>query len=396
LDAAEHLRRIVQREGPVPFDRFVDVALYDPEGGFFGRGHGAGRSGADFITSPHVGSLFGRCVGRAFDQWWRALDQLDPFVIVEAGAGDGRLARDVQLAQPDCLDALHYVLVERSSALRDAQRDSLELEPPDEALGAFRRVAGEDQPVPATGTGPLFTSLDAIPAVAFDGVVFANELLDNLPFGIAQFDGERWQEVLIGVADNGRFVELLVPARDRDASRLVASSEGVKVPAGARLPIGRGIDEWFRQCGAALRNGWCCVIDYAASARELFTRDDGWLRTYRGHARGCAPLDEVGAQDITAEVMLEQVHAAAIGASFRLVAETTQADWLRALGIDDLVSAGRAAWEQGAAQGGIDALAGRSVINEAAALTDPGGLGAHHVLVFAHGSAPDVGAAQYA
>jgi SAM-dependent MidA family methyltransferase len=388
MDAAEQLRRIVQREGPVPFDRFVDVALYDPDAGFFGRGRGAGRSAADFITSPHVGSLFGQCVARALDESWRALEQLDPFVVVEAGAGDGRLARDVQRAQPDCMDALRYVMVERSHALREAQRDRLELEPPDEALGAFRRVAGEDHPVPATGTGPLFTSLDEIPAVTFDGVVFANELLDNLPFGIAQFDGERWQEVLIGLREGGGFTELLVPAREVDAIRLTACTDGVPVPAGTRLPIGRGIDEWFRQCGAALRHGWCCVIDYVASARDLVARDGGWLRTYRSHEPGSSPLDDIGAQDITSEVMLEQVRAAALGASFRLVTDTPQAEWLRALGIDDLVAAGRAEWERGAAQGGIDALAGRSTVNEAAALTDPHGLGAHRVLVFAHGSVP--------
>jgi SAM-dependent MidA family methyltransferase len=119
------------------------------------------------------------------------------------------------------------------------------------------------------------------------------------------------------------------------------------------------------------------------------------LRTYRAHDRGTAPLADVGAQDITAEVMLEQVKAAAFGASFRLVAEATQTDWLRGLGIDDLVSAGRAAWERGAAQGGIDALAGRSTVNEAAALTDASGLGAHRVLVFARGSAPAVHVAEH-
>src|SRR5262249_14101057 len=160
--------------------------------------------------------------------------------------------RDVRRAQPECRDALHYVLVERSLALREAQRGRLEIEPPDEALGAFQRVAGEDHPIPAAGTGPLFTSLDEIPAISFDGVVFANELLDNLPFGIAQFDGNRWQEVLVGVGAAGQFEEILVPAREPDVSRLITCTEGAALKAGARLPIGRGIDEWFRQCGAAL------------------------------------------------------------------------------------------------------------------------------------------------
>jgi SAM-dependent MidA family methyltransferase len=386
VDAAEYLRRRIEREGPLPFDRFVDIALYHPDGGFFARGRGAGRAGADFITSPQVGSLFGRCVARALDEWWRRLDEPDPFVVVEAGAGDGRLARDVQRAEPASLPALHYVLVERAEALREAQRDRLELEPPDEALGAFQRVVGEDQPVPAGGTGPLFTSLAEFPAGDFDGVVFANELLDNLPFGVARWDGARWQELLVGAAPSGGFEEILVPAQEVDAQRLHMLTDGVAVEAGARLPIARGIDEWFRQCGAVLRNGWCCVVDYAAPAAELLARG-GWLRTYHGHARGVGPLEAVGAQDVTAEVASEQVHAAATRASFRPVADTTQADWLRTLGIEDLVAAGRDTWERGAARGDLEALAGRSVVNEAAALTDPAGLGTHRVFVFAHGSA---------
>jgi SAM-dependent MidA family methyltransferase len=91
----------------------MDAALYG-DGGFFASGTGAGRSGRHFVTSPEIGSLFGLCVARALDQLWRALDEPDPFLVIEAGAGSGRLAREVQRAQPACSTALRYVLVERS------------------------------------------------------------------------------------------------------------------------------------------------------------------------------------------------------------------------------------------------------------------------------------------
>jgi SAM-dependent MidA family methyltransferase len=377
----EALRRLIRREGPVPVDRFVELALYDADEGFFGRGRGAGRAAGDFITSPQVGSLFGALVARAFDGWWDQLDRVDPFVVVEAGAGDGRLARDVQRAEPRCRRALRYVLVERSVALRDAQRERLPLEPADEALGAFRYDSGEERLVPATGIGPLFTSLDELPAAPFDGVVFANELLDNLPFALVCWDGSHWHEVLVGL-DGDRFVEVLVPGRPADAEMLASLTAGIDLPAGARLPIARGIDDWLRACAAVLRDGWCCFVDYAGDAAALVERGDGWLRTYAEHGRGVAPLEQVGNQDVTADVMIEQLTHAAHAAGLQLVEHRTQAEWLAALGIDELADAGRRAWEAGAARGDLDAIAGRSRVNEAAALTDPHGLGAHDVFVF--------------
>jgi SAM-dependent MidA family methyltransferase len=228
----------------------------------------------------------------------------------------------------------------------------------------------------------VFTALDDLPAVAFEGVVFANELLDNLPFGIAVFDGERWLEVLVAEADDGAFTEVLVPAREIDAAHLAALTEHADVPAGARLPIPRGLDDWLRRCAGVLRRGYCCLVDYADPARALLARGDEWLRTYAGHARGAGPLERVGEQDITADVVTEQLLHAARAVGFTLVDERAQADWLRDLGCDDLVEAGRRTWDAGAARGDLDALAGRSRVNEGAALTDPSGLGAHRVFVF--------------
>ncbi len=341
----------------------MEAALYG-EGGFFASGRGARR---DFVTSPEVGSLFGACVARALDRCWHALDEPDPFLVVEAGAGNGRLARDVGRAAPECLTALRYVLVERSAALRGEQRTRLPLDPPDEALGPFARRTGEDAPVPATAAGPVFATLDELPALhAATGVVFANELLDNLPFGIAEWDGARWQEVRVGT-DDDRFVEVLVP---------MAAPLSIDVPAGTRVPLPAGLERWCAACDHVLRRGFVILIDYMAEIAELPTRP--WLRTYRENDRGMPPLVAPGMQDITADVVVENVLAATHG--FRLSAHTTQAAWLRGLGIDDLADEGARQWREGAHRGDLDALAGRSRVHEAAALTDPAGLGAHHVI----------------
>src|SRR4030088_2544289 len=115
----------IPRQGPIPFDAFVDAALSDPVDGFFARGRGAGRAGRDFVTSPEVGSLFGALVARALDDAWESLGSPDPYLVVDAGAGSGRAPRDVLRAAPRCARALRLVLVERSRTLRDEQRERL-------------------------------------------------------------------------------------------------------------------------------------------------------------------------------------------------------------------------------------------------------------------------------
>jgi SAM-dependent MidA family methyltransferase len=370
VTAAERITQLIHREGPITFDRFMEAALYE-EGGFFASGHGSGRAGRDFITSPEVGSLFGACVARALEAHWRAAGQPDPFLVVEAGAGNGRLAADVLRAVTDCKGALRYVLVERSPVLRAEQRVRLPLDPPDEALGPFVRTPGRDAPTPASGAGPIVTSLEALPALeASDCVVLANELLDNLPFGIAQRNDDGWSEVRVA-ADQGGFREVLVPVDDEKAT-----PDGTFAPT-TRVPIPRGVTKWFEQCDGVMESGTVIVIDYMTTKEELPSRD--WLRTYREHQRGTSPLDAPGTQDITADVVIEQLLRAASG--FRLAHQSTQADWLRGLGIDALSDEGARVWAAGAHRGDLDALAGRSRVNEAAALTDPAGLGAHEVVI---------------
>jgi SAM-dependent MidA family methyltransferase len=382
VSAAEVIAARIHREGSIPFDVFMECALYEPEQGFFARGQGAGRGGHDFVTSPEVGSLFGACVARAIDRNWDALGRPDPFLVVEPGAGRGRLARDIQRAAPECLAALRYVLVERSPSLRAHQREVLPIEPADEALGPFALRAAEEELVAVPAAGPVFASLEDLPEMPVDALVLANELLDNLPFGIAQWDGAGWDEVRVAV-DGSRFVEILVPASESDASALTRVVDGRDLPPRTRLPIPRGVEAWLDECGQAMHTGVVVLVDYFIDVDELLTRGGDWLRTFRGHEQGSDPLDAPGSQDITSDVLRSHVERAAVAAGFSIVADRTQADWLRDLGLDELVADGRRAWDEGAARGDLVALAGRSRVAEGAALTDAAGLGAHRVVSLA-------------
>jgi SAM-dependent MidA family methyltransferase len=386
--AAQVLTERIHRAGPIPFDAFVDGAL-SGEGGFFAQGRGAGRAGRDFVTSPEVGALFGALVARALDRWWADLDRADPYFVVEAGSGRGRLAADVLAAAPECAPALRYLLVERSASLRDAQRELLTLEPLEDAIGPTSVVDDDLAAVPVAGTGPIVASLAELPVLPLVGVVLANELLDNLPFRLVQRAGEAWLEVRVTVGHGTAFAEVLVPATADLAAEadLVASGTPDAIPAGTRLPVPTGTRTWLRESARTVQRGFLLVVDYAATADELAARGpDGWMRTYRDHARGTSPLTAPGEQDITHDVPLEYLLHAAERAGWSLVARTTQADWLASLGIDELVDQARAAWDARAHVGDLDALRHRSRVTEAAALTDPAGLGAHAVLVFAKGS----------
>ncbi|MGH9180000.1 MAG: SAM-dependent methyltransferase, partial [Acidimicrobiales bacterium] len=201
----------------------------------------------------------------------------------------------------------------------------------------------------------------------------ANELLDNLPFHLLERTGEGWLEVRVGAGPD-RLVEVPVPARPdlaTEAGRLAPDA-----PSGARLPLQLEARAWLRDALGVLERGRVVMADYASTTPFLARRPwQEWVRTYRHHARGGHPLEAPGTQDITCEVAVDQLARVRAPA-----ADRSQAEFLAAHGIDDLVAEARRRWEAGAATGGFDAVRARSRVSEAAALTDPAGLGAFRVL----------------
>jgi SAM-dependent MidA family methyltransferase len=323
-------------------------------------------------------------VAHALDEWWAELRRPDPFVVAEAGAGAGTLAAAVLAAAPECAGALRYVMVEQSERLRAEQTLRLSVEPASLVLGPSGRDDPDLGPRTKAGSGPLVTALAELPAGPFDGVVLANELLDNIPFRLLQRSGDiqgrhgdperhqngGWAEVRVG-QDLG---EVLVPAAPALAAE--ADSLAPDAPDEARIPLQRGAGAWLRAALGCLQRGRVVVVDYADTTPSMARRPwTEWVRTYRAHSRGGHPLADLGRQDVTCEVAVDQL------ARVRPpVADRPQAEFLAAYGLDALVDAARQAWEAGAARGDLAALAARSRVTEAAALTDPAGLGAFRVL----------------
>ena len=326
----------------IPFERFMDLALYG-EGGFYTSGGGsAGRRG-DFITSPEVGPLFGAVLARWLDATWIDLGRPEPFRVIEAGAGPGTLARTIASARPQCTDVLDYVAVEHSAEQRQRHPNWV-------------------------------TSSVEMPNGPITGVVVANELLDNLPFRLFVMDGG-WREAFVIAQPDGTFAEILRPTPDVVTLGLPATA-----PHGARVPVQQRAGRWLLEARGRLDRGRVLVIDYASASTAGFAtrpwRD--WLRTYRGHQRGEHYLRSPGAQDITCEVAIDQLVAGA-GEPDTV---RPQAQFLARWGIDELVDEGRQLWAEQAARPTVAAMMMRSRVREAEALCDPAGLGAFAVLEF--------------
>lgn len=370
-DAADVIAGEIDRHGPIGFARYQHLALYGP-GGFYHAG-GAGRADRDFLTSPEVGPLFGAVVANWLDDTWVDLGRPDPFVVVEAGAGPGTLAVAVLAASPRCAAALRYVLVEVSDAQRARHRHRLPITPGAEVFAGSARDA-DGIPIPSSVAGPLVASVPDLPRHIEAGVVVANELVDNLPVDLVERGNDGWLEVRVGHRD-GRFAEVVVPAGDELAR--MADRFAPDAAAGARVPLQRAARAWLRGALDRLERGRVVMIDYArpttAEMAELDWRQ--WLRTYRRHQRAGSVLELPGSSDVTCDVALDQLAAVAEPAS-----AIPQAEWLRRGGIDDLVSEGRRVWSERAGVGDLVALAARSRVNEAAALTDPDGLGGFAVV----------------
>jgi SAM-dependent MidA family methyltransferase len=371
----------IARHGPLPVDQVLERALYDRDGGFYESGGRAGGRRGDFLTSPEVGALFGAVLARALDAWWVAMGSPDPYVVVEAGAGPGTLARTVLAAGPACARALRYVLVERSAAQRRLHAAAVRLEDPSLAFGPVDHE--REEPVAGAPAGPICVSLASLPRIAGPAVVVANELLDNLPFGLAEWRAGEWHEVRVDVAPvGGRLIERLVPLGEERAAVLDRLVPGGAAD-GARVPVQDAARAWLREAlAAATPRGRVVAIDYATTTADLASRPPReWLRTYRGHVRGAGPLDALGAQDVTCEVAVDQL---------ALVrppdGDTPQAEWLTRWGLDALVSEARADWDARAHVADLAALTARSRVTEAAALTDPAGLGAFRVLEWGPGA----------
>ena len=319
----------IRDRGPLTAAEFMDLALYHPTLGYYTRApHRTGRAG-DFFTSVDVGPQFGALLASQIDEMNRLLaaDGSSVFDLVEAGAGNGQLARDLLDAAESTYPGLYAVtrltLVETSAAARAVQPDT---------LGRHR------------------TRLAASPVTIPDkicGAILANELLDALPTHAVTMTSEGLREIYIDLVGD-RFVERTGPPSIPELAGYLARLD-VDLAPGWRGEINLAAVEWVRTAARRLERGFMILIDYGHTAGELYSENHnaGTLTTFHRHLVGAvgddphqpggpAWLTHPGEQDITAHVDLTSVAAAAEAEGLDVLGLLDQSYFLLGLGaLDD-------------------------------------------------------------
>jgi SAM-dependent MidA family methyltransferase len=360
-DLVARIREAIARDGPMTFARFMDLALYDPDGGYY-RAAAArpGREG-DFLTAPEAHPIFGSALARAVGDAWDRLGRPGAFILREHGAGTGVLAGAI-------LDAVRR---ERPALAAVLRYQPIEVEPRRlEAIAARLDAAGHADalaPPPGPAEAPI------------EGVILGNEVLDALPTHRVVVRGGVLREVMVGSGDGG-FVDVETePSTPALASRLAA--ESVALAEGQRAEICLALDLWIREVAAGLGRGVLLLIDYGYPARELYDatrRGAGTLRAYLRHRVHDDPYRHVGRQDLTAHVDVTAVEREALAAGLAHLGTTTQAEFLVGLGTEGLLQA----IQSDPATTLEDYLAVRSALMR---MLDPSAMGRFRVMAFGRG-----------
>ena len=313
--AAERtIRRQIARHGPITFSEYMARALYGP-GGYYSRHIAA----ADYYTSPQVHPAFGALLAVYLFHVWTLLDRPRSFTVVEAGAGNGLLCRDILTAAAGLPDDFYETVRYVASDLRP--------------IAGWERGEPRAQRIAANAL--------RLPLRGGIGCVISNELLDALPVHRALMDRGRLRELYVDVepdvADGyeGRFVEWAREPSTPLLERRLAELD-IELADGQTAEICLLLEDWALSMASVLDTGFVLTIDYGRSAADLYDpeqRPQGTLVTYRAHRQTDSPLEETGRQDITAQVDFTSARVAGESAGLVTVGNLAQGAYLSRLGL---------------------------------------------------------------
>ncbi|MGA2279012.1 MAG: SAM-dependent methyltransferase [Verrucomicrobiota bacterium] len=321
---SEIIRRETVQHGVLSFARFMELALYCPVHGYYEtKKDNPGRHG-DFYTSVGVGELFGQLLAFQFAEWLGEMRNAECGVrIVEAGAHDGRLAKDI-LAwllsnRPELFDRLDYWLIEPSARRQEWQGETLREFAP--------RVRWFDSLQSISSPNPK-SSRPAGRNPELSGIIFSNELLDAMPVHRFGWDAAKKTWFEWGVAVDGeKFVWAKIPSPQ---SAIRNPQLEAVLPDGYTIEICPAAESWWREAAGILKHGKLMTIDYGLTADELFSPScpRGTLRAYFRHHASDDLLANVGEQDLTAHVNFSALQAAGKSAGLRTEMFSTQSQFL--------------------------------------------------------------------
>lgn len=310
---------ITANGGAISFARFMDLALYAPNLGYYRAGTRKFGSDGDFITAPELSPLFSRCLARQCQQ---ILEALGDGILLELGAGTGVMAADL-LQELRTLDALpeRYAILELSGELRQRQRQTLAEKVPD----LLERVVW----------------LDTLPEPGLRGVILGNEVLDALA-------AERFRITTAGPRRlTVHWTEAGLDWTEGDADpEVTAAVARIEAELGWQLPLGYiseyvpHLDAWLRAIAEPLTAGALLFIDYGYSRRDYYhpERTNGTLLCHYRHRVHADPLILPGLQDITTSVDFSAVADAALAVDLEVAGYTTQNYFLFGCGLLELLA----------------------------------------------------------
>jgi SAM-dependent MidA family methyltransferase len=308
----------IRERGPITVAEFMELALYHPEHGYYSTAPQRSGKRGDFFTSVDVGPFFGELIAVQLAEMWRLLEAAgaEHFDLVEAGAGNGRLARDILDAASSShrgfYDHLRLTLVERSAAARAAHVDTI-----------------------GPHAGRLISSSDRLPRRVI-GTVLANELFDALPVHVVVMRATGLCEIGVGER-KGALVEIDMPLSHP------ALADGVDLDVDAREEVGLAAADWMREAVSSLERGFMLLFDYGYDVlvASQSVHPHGTLMAYRSHrAHPDDWLTDPGNTDLTAHVDLSAIRRVATAAGLETLGILDQTYFLLGLGLAERLDSG--------------------------------------------------------
>ncbi len=310
---------IAEYGGALPFDRYMELALYAPGCGYYASGTQKFGAQGDFITAPELTPLFSQCLAAQCAEVFALTGGGE---VLEFGAGSGVMAADVLLELERLAQLpVSYSIIELSAELQHRQRAQIAARVPH----LLDRVHW----------------LSQLPEAGFRGVVLANEVLDAMPVHRFRIAADAVLEQFVGLAEGGletRWGQVRTPGLSDAVRRALASLPAL--PDGYESEINLRLAPWLHALAQCLDTGALLLIDYGYTRREYLHPERGMgtlVCHFRQRAHG-DPLFLPGLQDITASVDFSAVAEAARTAGLEMAGYTTQANFLLGCGLDVLLA----------------------------------------------------------
>jgi len=324
----------IKKEGPITFETFMEMALYEPGLGYYASEHaGIGKAG-DFYTSQHLHPAFGAMIGKQIEEMWEILGKPSDFYAVEHGAGSGLMCMDIMnyLQKREIFQSFTYAIIEVNPFIQHKQKKLLE-----------KYSAKVKWIYPFKELGDI------------KGCILSNELLDAFPVHLIEME-DKLKEIYVNVKDEnnpplppfnkggqggfsvGNFKETKGPLSTNAIVNYIHEFS-IQLPKGYRSEINLKIKDWLRSVNEVLSEGFVLTIDYGYPARDYYSdeRNRGTLLCYYRHQVNEDPYRNIGQQDITAHVNFSSIKKWGEEFGLKTIGFCQQGTYLISLGIDEII-----------------------------------------------------------